>query len=267
MTALRAINGHAAHVFKTHVMNLAKERNITTVPELTEAIYGRRYVSSVHPILTGTTHLSELMAERWSQALGVSPEHLLEANAPVKTALGRAEKRKYHSLKRPATSALNRHVRELLAVRGLTFRAFATALKMKNPSTVWAILVGKTKLTSSMATRWSAVLDVSADGLLAMNQGGEEPVHDAPAHTLTVPPDQAKSSKIASRSSSASANELHGERFSLVVNSNGTATVKLNLDDLPLERALKLVEVLDLGSLILPGRQRAITHDRGLKKE
>ncbi len=266
MTALRAINGHAAHVFKTRVLDLAKQQGITSVADLTRKIYGSDVVSNVYPVMAGKNVLTEAKAKIWAPVLGTTPEDLLEANRPVRDGLLQTLRSDLPAKFKPQVTALKPYVAPLMEKLGLTQKKFTEALGIKNPSMVYGILAGRNCLTENMANRWSAVLGVSADSLLKANQGEGLP-EKVPQRALTVPPDQATPSKIASRSSSTSANELHGERFSLVVNANGTARVNLRLDDLPLEKALKIIEVLDLQDLILPTTPRSITHDTRPKRE
>lgn len=263
MTALKAINGHAVHVFRKHVMDLAKKQGLNSVISLTRKIYGKDAISNVYPILTGKLALTERKAKIWAPCLSVSAEDLLQANRPIAAMLpNRKPGPKVPSKRPPNTQVFRDYVLKLLKIHDLTQQKFAIALGIRNPSLMHRILSGRSRLSEKMAARWSTVLGVSARDLLAMNQ--KEVVTTQRA--ARVSPEKSKPRQVAVRTPPPDNNEARIDRFSFVINPDGTAMIRLSLDDLPLSVALKLVGVLDLENLLSPTSQRALTYDDPEKK-
>jgi hypothetical protein len=185
-----------------------------------------------------------------------------------------------------AVHEFDAHVRGLLAREGLTILQFCKKIfgvdetgKPKNSASIYMTLRGKQRLTPAAAERWAAALHVTPTSLLKVNEpvadllpkigqkGGPKKKKDTASQKLG----RVSQVPVADSPTPVSEKRLGvgaSERFSLVVNGDGTASVHLNVDDLPLETALKIIQALELPKLITgPGGRLAIAHDRRPKPQ
>ena len=223
MSVVEAINGYKAETVRNHLVGLITARGLT-VREALIKIYGDRAVSDGYKVLNGTRNFTAVSSKRWAKVLRVKPEELMTTTPRISSERG----------------PLYTHVSLILQERGLILKDFAKALGHKTTAPVSAVLCGRNSLTPKMAARFSTFLKTDPDTLMNLAHG--RTVVSAP-----IPP--------AVRSAPSPL-----ERFSLVVNGDGTASVKMAIDDLPIEVALEILAALKLPALINPQKRLKITH-------
>jgi len=256
--------------FDTYVRSLIEARGLTMSQFIAAAHGTSDSTGNVYPILNGASSLTEAKAAKWAAVLGVTATDLLRANRPVMAARAAGEirgtKKPKPPEKRRYTTTFGPYLEGVLARRGMHQLSLALAIGLKNSGDINSIANGVRPLTEGMAERWATVLEVPAAELLEANRTAQ-PLAGAPRKkTKKIKKIRATSAwpQMARVEQKPKQDPLTGvatdplrrapvaspERFSLIVNDDGTANMRLNIPDLPIDLALKLISELGLPDLL-----------------
>lgn len=149
-----------------------------------------------------------------------------------------------------AVHAFTKLVRDAMEKQGLSVAKFCelTAGSRDNSGTFYLILNGKRPLSGSVAEKWGKVLNIAPESLLEANAPlrrlqSEQPLRRSSTTSVHYVPTAENTERVEEPSSR--------PPFSLVVNPGGaTVTVRLEVNNLPLARALRLLEVIGLSDLV-----------------
>ncbi len=258
MSVVAAINGHAIESFRTYLVDLITKRGLT-VAETVKTVYPNSR-SDGYKVMNGHRQITPAMAPRWAEVLGVAPEELLKAQ-PKLTSSPAPRKRSARKLPESAQPlALRARLEGFLAERGWQINDFRAALGLKSSGGIYAVLTGSHPLTIKNAAKWASVLGVTAESLVQLSRKtGSSRTPPPPVYRQPVTRNPSLAGPVAVPIKDGTA--TGSERFSLVIGANGKASLKLDLDDLPVEVALEVVAALKLPTLVSSPPQRLkLTH-------
>ena len=164
-----------------------------------------------------------------------------------------------------AVHTFSTYVREKIKSKGLSIAQFCELVSgTKNSSGGFYLLMnGKRALTDYTAEKWAANLGVSVEDLLKAN---------SPIRAIIPTRKRRGSTGIERvqpvvRSPPVIQRSVETTPFSFVVNPDGvTATVSLQLDSIPLARALRVLQAIGLADLLKPEEKpRRLTHHQSSK--
>jgi hypothetical protein len=151
------------------------------------------------------------------------------------------------ALKGYAAEGFREYFNGLLKDKQLTLADFCRKVygvdekgRPKGTGPVSRILGGQSPLTKNMAQRWAVVFDIRTEELLN-NSVSKEPQKPKEA--------KIENFRVASPTISAP-NKNANSPFSLTINSDGTANLRLELYSIPLDAALKYVEIAKIPELL-----------------
>lgn len=132
-------------------------------------------------------------------------------------------------------------VKRILVARGMSTRDFILAVYGKGEpggkvkgSAAYRLLGGKGGVQRGTLKRWAPVLGVTVEQL--------EDMAEAPLPTPPPPPRSVRAEPARSAADP--------DQFSLVVDARGRATLRLNLVDVPMERAMRAMGALTSAGLL-----------------
>lgn len=160
-----------------------------------------------------------------------------------------------HKLTSPNTT---NGLRDLVLTKFSSLMEFSRAAGYVNSGSVSSVLRNEYSIQPTTAERWAKVLGVTAEEVIAAKRpvakhSVAKPKRKSPGAVVVHP---VLSPALTPHRKEATSRP---EKFSLTVNANGTAAVKLDMPDLPLDVALKLVAVLELPGLL--NRPLRIAHE------
>jgi hypothetical protein len=157
-----------------------------------------------------------------------------------------------------AAYQFEQYMRELITASGFSsVQEYTQAAGVSNSANFYHILKAKAQTISPLqAKRWAKPLGLSPEELMAKypTRSGRGPRRKSKGRAVIAP----VSEPVPTRREPVAEAASKSERFSMTVNADGTASIWLDLPDLPLAVALKLVQALELPGLI--GPRLRITH-------
>lgn len=255
-----------AKSFNNYVRKLITQQGLS-MSQFTERAHGlKNSTGSVYPVITGKAVLTEEKAAKWAPVLGVTPEMLLEANAHVREKI-REEKmsprKNVSDPIRPTTFRTFMH--DLFRERQMNEASFSRLLGMTSSGGVNQIINGKATFTEMMRHRWAEALGISEEVLKEAHENAtplpddyvrqynsgrarkrRRGSHQRGPRVVHKEPQSVVSRSVVEEKTTTE----RDKRFSFVINEDGTVNIRLNVPDLPVDAALKLVAALELPDLL-----------------